>query len=66
MVLTDPYFIESQGVQPLYELQVALESQSGIFVDAMKRGHEDAKLQSFRKSHGRSRSLLQAMIYPKL
>src|SRR5207248_2431756 len=66
MVLTDPRLIEPQGVQPLHELEVPLEGQGRILVDAMKGGHEDAKLESFRKSHVRSRSLPQAMIYPKL
>src|SRR5262249_26254357 len=66
MVLTDPRFIESEGVQPLYELEISLESQGGILVDAMKGGHEDAKLHSFRKSHVRSRSFKQAMVRPKL
>src|SRR5215510_6282089 len=63
VVLTDPHLIESQGIQPLHEFQITFEGQGGILVDAMKGGHEDTKLQSFRKSHVRSRSLLQAMIY---
>src|SRR5215831_10367679 len=62
VVLTDPHLIEPQGIQPLYELQVALEGQSGILVDAMERGHEDTKLQSFGKSHVCSHSLQQAMV----
>ena len=30
MMLTDPHLIESQGVQPLHQLEVAFESQGGI------------------------------------
>jgi len=61
MVLTDPHLIEPQGVQPLHEFQVAFEGQGGILVDVVEGSHEDAKLHSFRKSHGRSLSLQQAM-----
>jgi hypothetical protein len=60
-VLADPHLIESQGIQPLYEFQVAFEGQSGILVDAVKGSHEDTKLHSFRKSHVRSLSLQQAI-----
>src|SRR5262249_26769099 len=66
VVLTDPHLIESDCVQPLHELQVAFEGQGGILVDAMKGGHEDTKLHSFRKSHVRSRSFKQAMGHPKM
>jgi hypothetical protein len=66
MVLTDPYLIKSQSVEPLHEFQVTLEGQSRILIDTMEGSHEDAKLQSCRQSHMRSRSLQQAMRRLKL
>src|SRR5579871_6915286 len=45
MMLADPGFVEPQPVQPLHQLEIALDAGRRIFVHRMKRWQEDAVTQ---------------------
>jgi hypothetical protein len=47
MMLADEGFVIAQFVEPLDQLHVSLERQSGVLADTMKRGHEDSEFHFF-------------------
>ena len=51
MVLADPGFIETQGVHPVDQLQVAVQGQCWVLSDPMKRPHEGTEFHPFRHIH---------------
>ena len=51
VVLSDPSFVIPKVVEPLYQLEVAVYRQSGIFAYTMERPEEDSEFHSFGKCH---------------
>ncbi len=54
VVLADPGFVETELVEPLDQLQVALEGIGRVSADLMEWGHENPKLHPRRQSHAAS------------
>src|SRR5260221_5160758 len=52
VVLADPRLVESELVEPLDQLHVALEGVRRVAADLMERSHENPKLQPPRQNHG--------------
>src|SRR5713226_8934766 len=51
VVLADPGFVETELVEPLDQLHVALQGIGRVSADLMERGHENPKLHPRRQSH---------------
>jgi hypothetical protein len=45
VVLADPGLLEAELVEPLDQLEVAVEGEGGVLADGVERGQEDAELQ---------------------
>ena len=56
VVLADPGFLEAELVEPLDQLEVALERERGVLAGRMERGHEDAEAHRPVEGHQSSRS----------
>src|SRR5438445_217727 len=56
VVLADPGFLEAELVEPLDQLEVALESERRVLAGRMERGHEDAEPHRPVEGHQSSRS----------
>jgi hypothetical protein len=51
VVLTNVGFVETQGIQPLEQLQVSVKSKGGVFARAMERCQENPEFHSFGNLH---------------